>query len=97
MAYVVTARWVAREGQEERVLEAVRKLVEPSRAEPGCLYYQPNRDPDDPLVFFFYEEYVDKDAYRAHGESEHFQRHGFGEAIPLLDRRERWFYRTIDA
>ncbi len=97
MAYAVTARWVARAGEEERVLEAIMKLLVPSRAEPGCLYYQPNRDPDDPRVFFLYEQYVDEEAYKAHGESEHFQRHGFGEAIPLLESRERWFYETIDA
>jgi quinol monooxygenase YgiN len=96
MAYVVTAKWVAKEGEEERVLEAVKSMVGPSRAEPGCLYYQPNRDPEDPRVFFFYEQYTDEDAYKAHGESEHFQRYGFGEAIPLLESRERGFYRTID-
>jgi quinol monooxygenase YgiN len=96
MAYVVTAKWTAREGEEERVLAAIRSMIEPSRAEPGCLYYQPNRDPDDPRVFFFYELYDDEDAYKAHGESEHFQHYAFGEAIPLLESRERWFYVTVD-
>jgi quinol monooxygenase YgiN len=96
MAYVVTASWTAREGEEERVLAAVLKMIEPSRAEPGCLFYQPNRDPDNPRVFFFYELYEDDDAYKAHGESEHFQRYGLEEAIPLLEVRERAFYETID-
>lgn len=96
MAYVVVARWIAAEGNEERVLDAIRNLIEPSRAEPGCLYYQPNRDPQDARVFFFYEQYADEDAYLTHGESDHFQRYGFGEAIPLLESRERWFYLTID-
>ena len=96
MAYVVTAKWTAKEGEEEIVLDAVRNLVGPSRAEPGCLYYQPHRDPENPRVFFFYEQYVDEAAYKAHGESEHFQRHGLGEAIPLLETRERAFYETLD-
>ncbi len=96
MGYVVTAKWTAKEGEEERVLAAIQKMVEPSRAEPGSRFYQPNRDPDDPRVFFFYEIYDDEDAYKAHGESEHFQRYGFGEAIPLLESRERRFYTTID-
>jgi quinol monooxygenase YgiN len=96
MAYVVTARWVAKEGEEERVLAALKQLTGASRAEPGCLYYQPNRDPENPRVFFLYELYGSEDAYKAHGESEHFQRYGFGEAIPLLESRERWFYETID-
>ena len=96
MAYVVTAKWTAREGEEERVLAAIRRLIEPSRAEPGCRLYQPNRSLEDPRVFFFYEIYDDENAYRAHGESGHFKEHGFGEAIPLLENRERVFYQTID-
>jgi quinol monooxygenase YgiN len=96
MAYVVTARWTARAGEEEKVRAAVEKLAEPSRAEPGCLYYQPHRDLDDPRIFFFYEQFADEDAYKAHGESEHFQRIGLGEAIPLLENRERAFYETLD-
>ncbi len=96
MAYVVTAKWTAKEGEEEAVLEAVRQMVDPSRAEPGCLYYQPNRDPENPRVFFFYEQYVDLAAYEAHGASEHFQRFGFGDAVPRLETRERAFYETLD-
>ncbi len=96
MAYVVTAKWVAKEGNEDQVAEAIRKLVEPSRAEPGNLFYQPHRDPENPRVFYFYEQYTDKAAYEAHGASDHFQRHAFGEAIPLLDSRERAFYETWD-
>jgi quinol monooxygenase YgiN len=96
MAYVVTAKWTARQGEEERVLRAIKKLIEPSRAEPANNFYQASRDPDDPRVFFFFEIYDDEDGYKAHGESEHFKQHGFGEAIPLLESRERWFYTTID-
>jgi quinol monooxygenase YgiN len=97
MAYVVTAKWTAKAGEEERVLAAIRRLIEPSRAEPGCRFYQPNRDFEDARVFFFYEIYDDQDAYRAHGESDHFKEHGFGDAIPRLESRERVFYETIDA
>ena len=96
MAYVVTAKWTAREGEEEHVLAAIKRLAEPSRAEPGCRYYQPNRDPANPRVFFIYEEYADEEAYRPHGESEHFRQYAFGDAIPLLVTRERAFYETLD-
>ena len=44
-----------------------------------------------------FEIYDDEAAYKAHGESEHFQRLGFGLAVPLLENRERAFYQTIDA
>ena len=96
MAYVVAATWIAKEGEEERVLAAIRKLIEPSRAEPGCLTYRPTRDPENPRVFFLYEEYVDEQAYDAHRESDHFQRYALGEGIPLLESRERSFYETIE-
>jgi quinol monooxygenase YgiN len=92
MRFVLTAMWTAKEGEAERVQAALEKLAAASRAELGCLYYQPTRSNDDPRRFLIYEEYVDEDAYKAHGESDHFQRHGLGEAIPLLESRDRAFY-----
>lgn len=96
MAFALTAMWTARAGEEERVRAAIEKLVGPSRAEPGCLLYQPSRSVDDPHVFLLYEEYVDEAAYSAHGQTEHFQSFALGEAIPLLESRERAFYETLD-
>lgn len=96
MAYVVTAVWTVKPGQEDIVSEAIAALVRPSRAEPGCRFYQPYRDPDQPLVFRLFEIYDDEAAYRAHGESEHFQRLGFGQAIPALETRERAFFETFE-
>jgi quinol monooxygenase YgiN len=93
---VLAARWVAKEGEEENVRAALEKLAGPSRAEPGCLMWQPHRDPNDPRVFFFYEQYKDAGAFEAHGASEHFQEHGLGDAIPRLESRERTFYETLE-
>jgi quinol monooxygenase YgiN len=95
MAFVVIAQWTAREEEASRVLAAIEKLVEPSRAETGNRFYQPSRSVDDPNVFLIYEIYDDEDAYKTHGDSEHFKRWGLGEAIPLLESRERRFYETL--
>jgi quinol monooxygenase YgiN len=95
MAYVVAARWVAKPGHEDAVLKAVRALTEPSRAEPGTLVYQAHRDPSDPRVFFFYEQYANREAAAAHRETPHFQQHITVEALPLLELRERAEYETI--
>ena len=95
MAYVLAGKWTAQEGREDAVREHILALVEPSRAEPGNLFYQPHQDPENPRVFFFYEQYVDEEAFKAHGESEHFRRHGLEGAMPLLESRERAFYVTI--
>ena len=97
MAYVVCATWIAKEGEAENVAAAVRKLAGPLRQEPGILVYQAHRDPENPNVFFFYEQYTDAGAYQAHLDSEHVEQHGFGDAIPRLQSRERSFYETWDA
>ena len=97
MTYVVCATWTAKEGEAAAVEAAIRELATISRRdEPGLLFYQPHRDPENPNVFFFYEQYKDEDAYKAHVESEHFKRLGFGDAIPRLESRERAFYVTWD-
>ena len=51
--------------------------------------------PENPRVFYFYEQYVDEDGYKAHGDSAHFKEIGFGDAIPRLEERHREFYRTM--
>lgn len=95
MAYVVTAFWHAREGQEDTVARVIEIMTPLSRAEPGCLYYQAHRSPDDPRLFFLYEQYVDAAGYEAHMATPHFERHVRGEAIPNLESRERAFYHTM--
>ena len=94
MAYVVVAKWTAKPGEEGAVAAAIAKLAPPSRKEPGMIQYQPHRDPENPRVFFFYEQYRDKAGYEAHLESEHFKELGFGDAVPRLESRERGFYET---
>jgi quinol monooxygenase YgiN len=95
MAYVVSALWRAQEGEEGRIARIIEELTEPSRAEPGNLFYQAHRSLDDPRLFYLYEQYVDESGYQAHQESEHFQRLVVGEAIPHLESRERAFYETM--
>ncbi len=95
MPYVVSVTWTAKEGEEEAVQAALERLREPTLAEPGVLMWIPHRSVDDPKVFHIYEQYADADAYTAHTESEHFQRDGFGDAIPRLAERRREFYETM--
>jgi quinol monooxygenase YgiN len=89
MAHTVAVTWIAKPGEEDAVASLLEQLVEPSRAEEGVLVYIPNRDPENPARFFIYEQYVDEAAYTAHTETEHFQRLGFGDAIPRLQDRKR--------
>jgi quinol monooxygenase YgiN len=96
MAYVVCAKWRAKEGKAERLLEVIAEMTPPSRAEPGCVFYQAQRSAEDPQLFFLYEQYADAAAYEAHMASEHFTRLVKEEAIPeLLEDRAREFYETL--
>ena len=63
MEFVVIAQYRARAGEEDRVEEALRKMVEPTRAEPGNLDYRVFRDPGQPAVFVLYERYADEAAF----------------------------------
>jgi quinol monooxygenase YgiN len=96
MAYVVSAKWRAKPGKEERLKALCEEMTEPSRAERGNVYYQAQRSLEDPQLFYLYEQYVDEAGYVAHQETEHFTRLVKGEAIPeLLEAREREFYETF--
>jgi quinol monooxygenase YgiN len=96
MAYIVAATYRCKEGEEDTIREILQIMGPSSRQEPGCLFYQAHRSPDDPRVFFLYEQYVDESGYEAHQATPHFERYIKGEAIPRLESRERAFYVTID-
>ena len=95
MAYVVSALWTAKEGEEERIARICEEMTPVSRREPANLFYQCHRSPEDPRLFYLYEQYADEAGYQAHQDSEHFQRLVVGEAIPHLESRERAFYETM--
>jgi quinol monooxygenase YgiN len=96
MAYVLVARMVAREGEQDRAAELIAQLVEASTAEPGNIQYVPHRDPENPRVFMLYEQYRDAAAFEEHGQTEHFQRLAAGELFGLMDERRREIYETLD-
>lgn len=96
MAYVVAALWRAKEGEEEKIREIIDVMTPLSRDEPACRFYQAHRSPDDPRLFFLYEQYDDENGYQAHMATDHFEKYVRGEAIPRLESRERSFYVTFD-
>lgn len=67
----VVARAIARVGDESRVREQFESLVEPTRAEPGCLHYELFVHEENPAEFLFVQEYEDDAAFEAHLASAH--------------------------
>jgi quinol monooxygenase YgiN len=95
MPYTVAVTWIAKDGEEDAVAAALERMRAPTLAEEGVVTWLPHRDPENPRVFFIFEQYVDADAYTAHTGTEHFQRDGVGDAIPRLAERKREFYEPL--
>jgi quinol monooxygenase YgiN len=96
MAFVVAATWKAKEGEEGRVEETIRKMTPLSRDEEANLFYQAQVNPEDPRTFFLYEQYTDEAGYEAHKATPHFQEHVFGYILEYLEERSVKTYTTID-
>jgi quinol monooxygenase YgiN len=96
MATVLIAHWTVRAGEEQRARALLAELAPLVRAEPGCRLFQPTFDPERPRELTILEIYDDEAAVEAHSQSAHFKRYVLEEGVPLLEKRERTFLRTID-
>jgi quinol monooxygenase YgiN len=88
----VFVRLHAREGQENAVEEALRKVTGPSRAEPGCLSLHIFRSMRDPRLFFIHSRWVDEAAFQVHGQLPHTLR--FLQRVDALLDQPREVART---
>ena len=70
----VVAVITAQEGQRERLHEALQSLVEPTRAEPGCVNYQLFESTADANAFVTIEVWRSQDDLDQHMVSPHLKR-----------------------
>ncbi len=70
---VLIAKNVVAEKNEAKFLQLAKKMVEETRKEAGCIYYDFVRDTNEKGVFYFVEKYVDQAAVDAHNQSVYFQ------------------------
>lgn len=96
MAYVVTATWRAKEGEEEAIERILRRIVPIFRAEPACRQFVAHRCVDDPRTFFLYEQYDDEAGFQAHAASETVRTDVLEDAVPRLEERVRAMYETLE-
>jgi quinol monooxygenase YgiN len=84
MELFIFARFHAREGQEAAVAAALRDVVAPSRAEPGCAAIAAYRSVREPQLFWIHSRWIDEAAFEIHAELPHTVR--FLERVqPLID------------
>ena len=67
----VIAKITAKEGREEEIKRALSELIAPTLLEEGCIDYILHQSNDDPKLFFFYENWTDKDFLEKHLASTH--------------------------
>jgi quinol monooxygenase YgiN len=82
----VIAKLKAKKGCEQQLREMLRGLVEPTRAEEGCIKYDLHRSLEDPGLFIFYENWESRPLWEAHMKSPHLT--DFGEKQGALT--EAW-------
>lgn len=79
----VLARIRAKAGKEEDVLREILALIEPTRAEQGCISYDLHRSQDDPALFCLYENWRSRQDLDDHLATPYLQKF-LGSAPDLL-------------
>lgn len=84
MAEVLTviAHATAKPGKIEAARTAMRALVGPTKAEPGCIDYELHQSEGDPAKFVFYENWTSVTHLDAHAKSAHIQ--AFRKLVPEI-------------
>ena len=67
----VVAHVHANPDKADLVRQELEKLVEPTRAETGCMRYDLHTHNDDPAHFVFYETWESRDHWLAHMDTPH--------------------------
>jgi quinol monooxygenase YgiN len=89
MAYVIIARWQARDGEGEKIASILGDLVPECRKESGVIHFIAHRSLGDPNDFLIYEQYESEQAFIDHQQTAHFKTLVLERAVPLLAHRER--------
>lgn len=68
-ALAIVARITARPDRVDLVRSELHKLVEPTRAEEGCLQYDLHEDDERPGHFLFFEHWTTRELWQTHMQS----------------------------
>lgn len=85
MELFIFAPFHAAEGKTEAVAAALREVVPPTRAEPGCIAIEAFRSTSDARLFYIHSHWADEAAFERHGGMPHTTQF-LTHVEPLLDR-----------
>jgi quinol monooxygenase YgiN len=84
-----TVRMTFHAEDRQEIADALRKLAEASRKEPGCVTYIPLSVQGDPDTVLIWEQYRDDAAAEAHRQSDHFKKWAVGCLYQRMRERSR--------
>ena len=74
MPLYIFARLEPKPGKKLQVRDELARVVEPTRAEPGCVRIHIYESTRGPLVWFIHSEWIDEAAFDTHVQLPHTQR-----------------------
>lgn len=92
---VLAVTWLAKDGEEDKVIELFRLLSEASCKEPGCVMFIVHRGIENPKQFFVYEQYRDHASLDAHRAAPYFKEIARGTLLAHADRKEGLLYTIV--
>ena len=69
----IVANITAKADKIELVKTELKKLIDITRAEEGCLQYDLHQDNEQPAHFLFYENWESRELWQAHMGNQHLQ------------------------
>jgi quinol monooxygenase YgiN len=93
--FVLAVGLVIKPDQVDRFMSMLLENAKAAReTEPGCRQFDVLVDPRDRTRLMLYEVYEDEAAFQAHQQTAHFKKY-IGEAVPLLQSRDRFIFRRV--
>ena len=74
MALFIFVRFEPRAGKARQLLDELTRILEPTRAEAGCVEVHLYESTREPAVYYIHSEWIDEAAFEAHAEMPHMKR-----------------------
>jgi len=85
-ALTIVARIEAKPDHIDAVKAGLKKLIQPTLAEAGCLQYDLHQDNENAAVFLFFENWESRELWQDHMNSAHLKafQEGAGKSVDSL-------------
>ena len=70
---LLIAKNTVQEGKQREFVALAKKMIENTRQEEGCIYYDLVADQNDEQVYFFIEKYKNEQAVEYHRSTDYFR------------------------